>query len=328
VVDFVEGDTGSISGGWSLEINAPTEPVTPPPNDVPLDVNRDGLTDYAVVRPLGGGSDPVQWWIYPNRGTTFYNQTWGLGSDFYTSGDVDGDFQDDLIVWRQASIGKFFIIQSSSSTLRIADFGTTGDEPVVGDYNGDDKDDLAVYRSGTAPGEFSTWYWQTAPGTGLNVRTFGITGDTPAPGDYDGDDKIDLAIHRGEGGNGVFYIFTQQFAYTIINFGQPDDLVAPADYDGDGKTDLAVIRANGGVWRWEIEPSGTGGITTLTENWGNVATDLPIVGHYNRFQSADLAVWRIGTPATFWSFNLVTREISFINWGNATDEPVARFGVR
>ncbi len=51
VIDFVAGDVGNISGGWSIEITAAA-----PVNDAPYDRNADGKSDFGVTRNVGGRS--------------------------------------------------------------------------------------------------------------------------------------------------------------------------------------------------------------------------------------------------------------------------------
>jgi hypothetical protein len=300
----------------------------PAAKDVIADFNGDGLTDYAILRLSGGPADPFVWWIYPNRGTYFYNVAWGVGFDFQITGDFDGDTKDDLAVWRPGTIGRFYIIQSQSNTLRIEDFGQTGDDPsVVGDYNGDNIDDIAVYRAGVGAGNPSFWYWRPNPTTFFTKVPWGLEGDTVAPGDYDGDNRMDYVIFRPNGPNGEFWQWMSSGGFAVVPFGLADDTVVPGDYDGDGSDDLCVVRSDGGNWRWEFRASGTPGHPVSFEHWGVAATDIPVAGSYNRNESADFSVWREGTTSTFWSFNFVSREISFINWGVSGDVPVLDYAT-
>jgi hypothetical protein len=74
--------------------------------------------------------------------------TW-IGSDKPTPADFDGDGITDVAVWHSAPQSNFLILQSSSDTVRVEDFGVTGDDPALaGDWDGDGKADPAVYRSG------------------------------------------------------------------------------------------------------------------------------------------------------------------------------------
>ena len=148
-------------------------------------------TDYVVVRNTGGGQGgQITWFVAINGSSPLPAQPWGVSTDFFVPADYDGDGRADYAIWRPGAQGTFFILSSSTFTVRTDSFGTGGDDPtVVGDYNGDGIDDVAVYRPGATAGAASTWFYRTAPNTNFVSLNFGQNGDVACPGDYDGDHK-------------------------------------------------------------------------------------------------------------------------------------------
>ena len=73
-----------------------------------------------------------------------------------TFGDVDGDGQVDLTVWRPGSGTWYTWLSSSLGTYTSTPWGLAGDVPVSGDYDGDGKSDAAVWRPSNG-----VWYVTT-----------------------------------------------------------------------------------------------------------------------------------------------------------------------
>jgi subtilisin-like proprotein convertase family protein len=333
VIDFVAGDDGAISGGWTLELTSDGPSVTPQHT---LDYDGDGKTDPTVVRNTGGGSGgQITWFVDSSSAAPDQFVPWGISTDFFVAGDYDGDDKSDIAIWRPAAPGAaaFYIIQSQTSTVRAENFGQTGDDPtIVGDYNDDGKDDLAVFRGGLAAGNPSFWYYRVAAGGPVFTAQWGQNGDFPAPGDYDGDGMADLGVQRNNGsGGGVFIIHYGVAATGVISslttWGTSSDLILPGDYDGDGKTDLAVARGSGGQIIWSVKMSG-GGADLFGVPWGLSASDFPTQGDYDGDGKTDIAVWRPNAD-TSQNFFYVRRSIdgalSASEWGQQGDYPVANF---
>lgn len=290
--------------------------------DSPVDINGDGKTDFVVVRAAGGAGSQLTWLNSINGGNPFASRDWGVSGDLILAGDYDGDGKDDETVYR-ASEGTFYIIQSGSLTARIDQLGQSGDNPrIVGDYDGDGRDDLAVYRAGAQ----STWFYKTSATALFTAVQWGQTGDFLAPGDYDGDGKSDFVVQRPEGGNARFWKRLSAGTFSTELFGLASDLVVPGDYDGDGKTDLCTVRNNAGFLDWHFEPSGTAGSTDVVDTWG-ISGDLTVQGDYDGDGKTDYAVWRFGTPATFYMMTVGSRLITTKEWGQTGDLPAARYNT-
>ena len=288
----------------------------------PVDINGDGRTDYVVVRAAGGVGSQLTWLTQFAGGNPFASRDWGISGDEPITGDYDGDGSDDMTVFRPSN-GTFYIIQSETLTMRIEQFGQSGDDPtIVGDYDGDGRDDLAVYR----PGASSTWFYKTSPSAVFRSVEWGQTGDTPAPGDYDGDGRADFVVRRADGANGRFWQRLSGGSFTTELFGLSGDSVVPGDYDGDGKTDLAVYRNSGGVYVWDFEPSGTAGSTIVSDTWG-ITGDISAQGDYDGDGRTEYTVWRPGTTGTFYTMTVGTRIITTKSWGQTGDMPVANFNT-
>jgi hypothetical protein len=288
--------------------------------NAPVDMNGDGRTDYTVVRPAGGVGTQLTWLTQYNGGVPEAPRDWGLSGDQVLTADYDGDFKDDITVFRP-SAATFYIINSATFTLRVDQFGQNGDNArIVGDYDGDGRDDLAVYRAGSP----SRWFYKTSATKYFETITWGETADTPAPGDYDGDGKTDFVVFRASGAVGQFWKRLSTGAFVTDQFGQATDDVVPGDYDDDGRTDMAVVRVAGGLYQWDFDPSSIAGTTVVSDTWG-VPGDFVVQGDYDGDGKTDYAVWRPGSPAVFYVMTVGDRRIFIKDWGQTGDYPVANY---
>ncbi len=329
VVDFVGGDAGSISGGWSIEITTGSPPLFP---QHVIDYDGDAKTDPSVARNTGGGpGGQLTWFNKPSNGVPSSTSTpWGLQGDEFTPEDFDGDLKTDIAVWRSGPPfgAYFYILQSSTGTLRIDQFGQTNDDPsVVGDYDGDGKADPAVYRGGAAAGDHSNWYYRSSV-NGLIIGTeWGQNGDFSVPGDFDNDGKNDFVVQRNNGGGQArFFVRLATGATSSFVYGTPTDVILPGDYDGDGKTDIATVRGSGGNIFWNVLRSSDGISVGLL--YGVSATDFPTPGDWDGDGKTDISVWRPNADPTlnfyFWRRSSDGVDAS-TEWGQNGDYPVANF---
>jgi hypothetical protein len=98
------------------------------------DYDGDGRADISVWRPSS------HTWYYKKSsdgGTISY--PWGIGTDLPVQNDYDGDGKVDMALWRAVDsgandVGKWFIYQSSTSTIRQEQWGITRDIPVAAYY--------------------------------------------------------------------------------------------------------------------------------------------------------------------------------------------------
>lgn len=157
---------------------------------------------------LNGGSTSSPALSYD--GTVLYtasNRTGTIGNgDIYSAvrvsvnrtpaGDFDGDGRSDLSIFRPAD-GNWWVMESSTNTVRTRAFGQTGDRVVAADYDGDGRTDRAIFRPSTG-----VWWILKSSDDSLLGFAWGTETDKPAPGDYDGDGKTDIAVYR----DGTWYI--------------------------------------------------------------------------------------------------------------------------
>lgn len=280
------------------------------------DFDADGRADASVFRPTTG-----VWYI--NRSTAgFMAAPWGIATDKLTPADFDGDDKADIAVWRAGppTVAAYYVLQSTTNTVRVELFGQTGDDPVVtGDWDGDGKADPAVYRN-AAVGSQSYFYYRGSlsnPGGIVTYVPWGTAGDQPMRGDFDGDGKLDRAVFRPS--NVTWYIGQSSNGTTRIEtWGLSTDKFVPADYDGDSKTDLAVFRS--GVWY--IKQSSNGAVAFIY--WG-LSTDTLVPADYDADGKTDAAVYRAG----IWYIRMSgSANMSAFAFGNGTDVPVPNAFVK
>jgi hypothetical protein len=318
------------------------------PRDANVDFNGDGKSDWVVTRNAEfSGDSQSTWFISYNGVNNLVVTPFGLSNDVRVPEDYDGDNKDDIAVWRNNSPGSnrayFFILQSMTNTLRIEQFGHTGDDPrVVADYDGDNKADLAVYRtSQNGPNFF--FYRSSLTSNNFTSIAFGMGTDVrPNVGDYNGDGKADFCVFINAGnGKGQFVLLINgSNTVEYINWGLAGDRLVPGDFDGDGRSDFCVVRYVGptifeGDIVWYILERDGGGTGANGIVWGrfhdvaNISHRLA-PGDYDGDGRQDIATWRPSDdPAMNFFFvrrssdgTLLTHE-----WGQQHDEPVANWFV-
>lgn len=300
-----------------------TTAATPARNGTLADFNGDGRTDFAIVRISGG---QYQWWIQ-NNGFAGHSVV-QLGQDTPNfdrpvPADYDGDGKTDVAVWREGppTQAAFYILQSSTSTLRTELFGQTGDSPsTVGDYDGDGKADVSVYRDGATPNAQSFFFYRGSlnnPTGAVTYGPWGISGDVQTSGDFDGDGKFDVCVRRDNGGGqALFYLRrSSDSAAEYIFWGLTTDSIIPGDYDGDGKHDFAVARLNGNNYNLYILERDGGGTGAAPIVFGLMDDDAAF-GDYDGDGKQDVGIFRDGL---FWYRQSSNGAVNVFQWGQMAD---------
>lgn len=247
----------------SLDGNLLARQLGQPGDSVSLNVDFDGdaKSDFSTAQY----SAQAIWRIVSSRTGALQETPWGSSSlnDFFAAADYDGDGAFDIAVFRA---GTWYIIESSTSTIRYEYFGQSGDVPTPNDYDKDGKADLAVARSENG---LRVWYRVNSSNGQFSATQFGLSNDAFFAGraDYDGDGAADISVIRNISGQRNFYILrSSDGQFQAVQWGLSNDVVKLADYDGDGKTDLAVTRAENGLRIWYILQSSNGQVRY--EHWG------------------------------------------------------------
>jgi len=263
------------------------------------DTNHDFRTDFTIVR-----SGTNTWYTALSDGGAT-TTVWGGAGDVDVMGDYDGDGKADIAVWRPSD-GNWYIVQSSTGTVRIAAWGAFGDIPLAGDIDGDGRDDLVIYRNGS-------WYTLKSSG-GIAFVNWGAGTDIPILGDYDGDGKADPTVFRPS--NGFWYGYLSGGGALVYGWGQNGDSPIAGNWDGDAKSDVAVYRP--GTGQWFVSQSSAG---SLVVPWG-AAGDIPVSGDWDGDGKSEFAVWRpIGGT---WYIQYAGGGTATVVWGANGDRPVGR----
>jgi hypothetical protein len=227
-----------------------------------------------------------------------------------TVNDFDGDGVSDYAVYRPSE-GVWYILQSSTNSMRAEIFGIAADTPVAADYDGDGKTDVALWRESEG-----SWYIKQSSNGAVRTRAYGQSGDVPVYGYYDDDTKVDLAVYRPSGG--MWWIQTSgNNANQIVRWGIATDRPVPQDYDGDGKTDIAVFRPENGTWYAIKSANGAYQIQQFGIN-----NDRPAPGDYDGDGRSDLSVYR-AADTTWYTLESANSLFKAQPYGASGDQIVA-----
>jgi uncharacterized delta-60 repeat protein len=283
-----------------------------PPREKIADFDSDGKTDFSVWR---NGT----WFISSslNDPNGYYSVPFASNPVYLTPADFDGDSKTDIAVWYTNianSTAGFFILRSSTNTVRIMECGTNGDDPrVVGDWDGDGRADAAVYRNGASAGAQSYFFYfpSSAPDTLVTIP-WGVSGDEFVRGDFDGDGRKDAAVYRPS--NQVWYVRKSSDGQPIFQYwGIAADKRVEGDFDGDGKTDFVAYRD--GIW-YVLQSSNN---QVRYASWGT-SGDKVVAGDYDGDEKTDFAVWREGV---YYILQNSSSQTVYRNFGIPGDIPIA-----
>ncbi len=320
IVDTVSGDTGIISGGWSLDLTI--APYTPP--SIGCTVPSFGQTSTLPVGSSPTGiargnfnNDANQDLVVVNQGANnvsvlLGNGMGGFGSAMnYNSstspysvavGNFNGDMNQDLVVANSGGSNVFVLLGDGMGGFSGATNFQVGLNPIsvaVADFNNDMNQDLAVanfggFFAGTVSILLGTGTGTFGPATNFGVRT---QPSFVAVGNFNGDSNLDLAVSNFGSNNVSILSGTGTGAFLTepnVNVGTGPVSVAIADYNSDGKDDLAVANYNSD--NVMIRP-GTGSATftngqTVTAGTNPIAI---VTADFNGDLKPDLAVANSGS---------------------------------
>lgn len=343
IADEAGGDIGAVTSAL-LSLNTTIDAIFANGFDAPvhgtcvtawLDLTGSGRTSYVVVRNTGGGATgDVTWYVQDNPaiGTGAASDfVLGQATDFFLSGDWDGDGIGDAAVWRQGTPGQFIVRPSSHpSRLLTVPFGQSGDNPThAGDYDGDGLTDFAMYREGASTGLASHTLIHLSGGGPDRDLVTGKYGAYPAGGvDYSGDGIADMAIQSDGGANvASFRIYNgiNGAPLDTFNFGTPTDVIVTGNHSGNAVADITVVRGSMGNFLWTTRDSSTG-VGQPAVTLGVSGTDLPLGGDYDGDGLDDYAIWR--PSATLGQSKFIVRRSTLpsvpidVFFGQSGDYPV------
>jgi len=236
--------------------------------------------------------------------------TFGVGANFSTPNDVNGDGKADL-VWRNTSDGNTAIWLMNGTV--IADTSFPGGVPLawqiagMGDVNADGKADV-IWRNSTS-GTVAIWVMN-----GLTVTSVGFSGsastdwDIHEVGDVNGDGKADLVWRNTSDGNTAIWLMNgTAIAATGFLGGVPLvwQIAGVGDVDADGKADVIWRNgASGTVAVWLMN-----GLTVVSVGFpASTSTDWHIAGVgdvdddgkadliWHNTMSGEIAIWLMNGP--------------------------------
>jgi subtilisin-like proprotein convertase family protein len=320
VVDTLSGETGSISGGWSLDLTI--APYTPPvigctipsfgqTSSLPVgssptgiargNFNNDANQDLVVVNQ---GANNVSVLLGNGMGGFGSAINYGTGTSPYSVavGNFNGDMNQDLVVVNSGANSVSVLLGDGMGGFSAPTNFQVGLSPIsvaVADFNNDMNQDLAVanfggFFAGTVSILLGTGTGTFGPATNFGVRT---QPSFVAVGNFNADSNLDLAVSNFGSDNVSILSGTGTGAFTTepnVNVGTGPVSIAVADYNSDGKDDLAVANYNAD---FVVLRLGTG-LGTFSTGQNIIAGTNPIAvvtADFNGDLKPDLAIANSGS---------------------------------
>jgi subtilisin-like proprotein convertase family protein len=342
-VDDASGNTGSITGGWSLAIltstlacgvnlspSIQTFPITGGSGSVNVfpvspgcDWTASTVSDFITLNSNSGtGDGVVSFTVAPNMG----------GGRTGRISVTTANFTQNFTV-QQPSGCPFALNQEAQNfdgaggpgTVAVTASGICG-------WTSQTAQSWITINSGTGTGNGNVTFTVAANSTAqqrvgeitIGARTLTIT-QAPATGntvlDFDGDGKTDYVVARTAGGNHVWYLLQSQAGMSGMSWGQSSTIPVPEDYDGDGKWDLAVWQQTGAPHAFYILRSQTN--TFQAVEWGATSDDPRITQDFDGDGKADPAVTRYeGSNLSWYILSSSSGQVTSAVFGALTDVPI------
>lgn len=276
---------------------------------IAADFNRDGVTDIATAADRVSDSQLA---VLTNNGSGGFSVATSTGPDgiyFLASGDIDGDYDTDIVTSNTSNV-----YNQGISVFRNNGSGAFGNATTlwsyaypnqinVGDVDLDGDLDLIAMANPNANQHFLEFYANDGTGTftsSMQAFNHGSCAlSIQAMGDLDGDGDLDLLGHRTGDYNVAddslavyFNLGAGTFMPPAITLPLPDGACRTClgDFDGDGDLDAATTSAWTN-WLTVLHNDGTGAFTQVeqTNMGGTNAFDL-CCGDWDGDGDLDLAV--------------------------------------
>ena len=239
------------------------------------DVNRDGVSDFAVAE--GAGGSPIVKILNGKTGATIVSYTPFArsfrGGLSVALGDVNGDRRADLIVGSGPGGGTVKVYDAASHRLLqvLMPFGPAyraGVSVAAGALNGAGAVDVIV---GSGPGS-SARVKVLSGATGTLLETIApfsasyTAGVSVAAGNLGGGPIADLVVATASGAPALVRVFAGLTTRRLLSFApfppsfMGGDTIAAADLNGDGRAELVVGSGAGGGAQVKVLDGVTGGL--------------------------------------------------------------------
>ena len=223
----------------------------------------------------------------------------GRPGDIPLVGDVDGDGDDDVGVYRPTTRRFYFDLNGDgqwnagggSADRALGPFGNPGDRPVVGRWPNrlHDRDMIGVFRPGNQRFYLDlngNGVWDS--GTDAASQAFGRQNDVPIVGDWNGDGTEQLGVARWSTGHGAwtFALDDGSMAWgdgdrECVFGGTAHAVPISGDFNGDGSDSVGIYNRNDRRFYLNTDQDCTlGADDRVTPAYGPDGQDRPLVGRW------------------------------------------------